>query len=81
MTHLSGTYGFVRILSPRWSPDGRYIAFWLETADKADAVPDDAYARLVIYNMETKEVIDLCISNGLPGSGTVDLPVWSPDST
>jgi hypothetical protein len=79
LTHLSNTYGFVRVISPRWSPDGRYIAFWLVTIEKADSKPDDAYPRLVIFDMVAKEVIDLCISNGLPGY-SVDLPVWSPNS-
>jgi len=52
------------IMAPNWSPDGHYIAFWLNGS-------------LAIFDMATKKVTDYCIFGSSP---TPAVPNWSPDS-
>lgn len=60
-----------------WSPDGRYIAFWLEALDKDNA----GHAILTIMNTITGETTDTGILAGHVEAGLFDayVPVWSPD--
>jgi hypothetical protein len=62
-----------------WSPDGRYLAFWLES-DRDSSVQDT----LAILDMDTGKVTDTCISAGYIGKGDWELPdiyriFWYPD--
>jgi len=50
-----------------WSPDGRYIAFW---------VIRDAMGYLMLYDVENGRVVDYCLEDVERGNS----PVWSPDS-
>ena len=52
-------------VSPRWSPDGRFIAF---------AAPRDGYFNLGLYEPATGRVTWLT-----EGPGDKDLPAWSPN--
>jgi Tol biopolymer transport system component len=54
-----------QVNSPSWSPDGYHIAFW-----NADS--------LMVYDRQTGQVLDLCISDG--GSPNPASPLWSPNS-
>lgn len=51
---------------PTWSPDGRYIAFWLENS-------------LAVFDSITKKVTDYCVFVDEPGVLPSHL-YWSPDS-
>ncbi len=62
-----------------WSPDGRYLAFWL-VEDKDTSFP----GTLALLDTETGNVTDTCISAGLMELGTPGnyfrlSPIWSPD--
>lgn len=52
------------IVAPTWSPDGHYVAFWLEGS-------------LAVLDMATNKVTDYCIFGSSP---TPAAPAWSPDS-
>lgn len=71
-TNLSTFYISSRINTLRWSPDGQYLAFWLQNpALREDTVP----YRLHILNLETGRLVDTCFPGGVGGP-----LVWSPDS-
>jgi len=63
-----------RIRQFRWSPDGRFIAFWLaiSSGDKWDE-------RLAILDLDNQGVVDYCISGFGTGGGSAP-PIWSPSS-
>jgi hypothetical protein len=52
-----------------WSPDNRYIAFWITYIN-----PGDIEWEIAIVNVETGEITDYCIT------GYEVTPIWSPDS-
>ena len=66
LTHIQEEAGLERgvIDHPTWSPDGRYIAFWLENS-------------LAVFDTVAEKVIDYCLpsSNAMSSS-----PYWSLDS-
>lgn len=79
LTHLSAYFEAVHITSYSWSPDGRYVAFWMV------AGPGDFHdERLSVLDVVTGRVTDLCIYGnfgGPPHIGEISLPpVWSPNS-
>ena len=55
-----------------WSPDERYIAFWLKINQK------DSERELAILELATGNVTSLCLSGG-DGGDVPNPPVWSPD--
>ncbi len=62
-----------------WSPDGRFLAFWLEVYSNSSLT-----AKLAILDTYSGEVTDTCISAGIMELGTPDLPyyyapLWSTD--
>ena len=62
-----------------WSPDGRYLAFWLETFQNSTI-----QGTLAVLDTETGKVINTCISAGFEDKGAPVLdskfvPIWSPD--
>lgn len=57
-----------------WSPDGRYVAFWLTT--NTEKTPN---ARLAVLNTQTRIVTDYCLT-GLSSSGLgISNIVWAPN--
>ena len=67
-TELSDYFSYARIYSSSWSPDENLIAFELVTNQNAER-------KLLILNMSTLDIIDLCLS---PQPFTP--MIWSPDS-
>lgn len=63
---------FQFVSNPTFSPDGRYIAFIVSTADKAD---NTYKANIHLYDMEAKKVIKL--TNG----GDAKSYTWTPENT
>jgi WD40 repeat protein len=70
-----------RYLSDRysWSPDGRYLAFWLESVQ--NSAIRGAFA---VLDTGTGQVTDTCIpagfiEKGIPSLPVMYVPVWSPD--
>jgi len=62
-----------------WSPDGRYLAFWLESVQNSPI-----QATFALLDTLTGQVSDTCISAGFveSGAGLYPLflqPIWSPD--
>ncbi len=81
LTHFSAEYGFVSINHFRWSPDGRYLAFWYEAAINPDHTPAELIQQLAVYDFTTQETIDYCLPFGIARySLSGARPVWSPDS-
>ena len=79
LTHFSAVYGFVRIYRYQQSPDGRYIAFWLQVDEDKEKSSNDVSQRLVVLDTVTEDVIDYCIS--ISGQNIIrSSPVWSPNS-
>lgn len=54
-----------------WSPDGKRIAFWLDT------IRDEIPAEFAIYDLELKDSIFYCIQSDIFSRG-FPVPVWSP---
>lgn len=71
LTHFRSIYQDLEIDGISLSPDKRYLAFWLILSES----PIDE--KLILLNMETKEIIDLCIPSAEKYAGN---PIWSPDS-
>ena len=78
LTHFGDEYRFVRIREYRWSPDGRYIAFWFQT-NIDDNPPDGEIYRLGIIDTTTSTFIDPCLI-GANKDKSAFLPIWSPNS-
>jgi DNA-binding beta-propeller fold protein YncE len=62
-----------------WSPDGRYLSFWLEKITKSTSETNSA--NLAIYDLVTGSITDTCILFGsFQGSlSFFQAPIWSPD--
>ncbi len=79
LTHLADHYGKNLLISSsgiRWSPNGRYIAFWFIYAEPQ--------WELAVYDTTTKKTTDYCIPNLYSSSlnfRPLPPPVWSPDGT
>lgn len=70
LTHFSDDLTHqVRLERLSWSPNGRYISFWM--------LIDEDWFHLVVLDTVTQHVIDYCILDG----GAAFPAVWSPDST
>jgi DNA-binding beta-propeller fold protein YncE len=80
LTHLNSAYGFVEISNPRWSPDGRHVAFWLQTSNSTDQSREKIPEQLVILDTMTQAIIDYCVTANDPYGATGGWPpLWSPD--
>jgi hypothetical protein len=60
-----------RFSSYSWSPDGRYIAFWI-------TIDEDPVERLAVLDVSTHSVVNYCVP-GLKPLGAYP-PIWSSDS-
>ncbi len=69
LTDLSSLYNSVYIGPFSWSPDGHYIAFWLD----AENDDDDFDPKLALLDIKRNEIVNYCL-----GEGGMK-PVWSPD--
>jgi Tol biopolymer transport system component len=65
LTHLGDFYDEWKIYRYTWSPDGKYIAFWLNY-------------RLAVLDVVNQKVTDYCIVT--TNRDVPYLPLWSPDS-
>jgi hypothetical protein len=76
LTQLGNKYDLTRFYDMRWSPDGRYIAFWLRMSENRNDVIGDLPAYMMIIDTVTNEAENYCISSISP------YPLsWSPDGT
>jgi Tol biopolymer transport system component len=73
LTDFTSLYETVRFDFSSWSPDGRYVAFWVQT-EPNETVPGES---LAVWDSQTGQVTNYCIQGGW---GVVYAPVWSPDS-
>ena len=60
------------------SPDGNYFVFISYHEDQGDRHPAMKSVSLRLYDLNTKEIKNLCMFIG--GQGTINVPSWSPDS-
>jgi hypothetical protein len=66
-----------------WSPDARYVAFWLVEKPDKKGVDENLWKKtLAVLDIQTGQVTDYCIKEGFEYySSPYPEPVWSPDSS
>lgn len=69
LTHFGDSYANAEISSASLSPDGRYLAFWLDVKSS-----EGRNQQLAVMDLTTEITTDYCI----PG-GDAWPPIWSPD--
>lgn len=72
LTYLTNTFK-TQLHDYSWSPDGRYIAFWLKI--EPSQFNDE---RLAILDINTNTITNYCVP-GDPINGAATAPVWSLD--
>ena len=81
MTSFNQKYPFANVdTRPSWSPNGRYIAFWLKISNVTNANPDNLRQWLAITDTTTLDTQIYCLSPNKPPTSGGGI-VWSPDST
>lgn len=90
LTHLTSYYANTEIVNYSWSPNGRYVAFWLSA--KPDTYPYlrqglETEFRIVVLDLISLQSTNYCIPGGpklTETSSTIayppNTPIWSPDS-
>lgn len=73
LTYFSENNQIVEIGNYSWSPDDRYLAFWIWAMTEDYSAGD----HLAVLDLHTMEVVDYCILGNSGGFGSS--PVWSPD--
>ena len=79
-TDLEAHLGHALIWGLEWSPDGRWIAFWLEDKlpQRLDDPPLGTNKHLAVLDTSAMITTDYCI----PGTSDANSPlIWSPTST
>lgn len=74
------SYEETRLASTSWSPDGRYLAAWLDLA----SLRKKSEVELVVLDTLSRQITDYCIQIKYAGEGYSDAPpepIWSPDGT
>ena len=81
MTNVNQKYPFASVSNrPFWSPNGRYIAFWLKISNIPNPNSDKLPQWLAITDTTTLDMQIYCLSPNKPPTGGGGI-VWSPDST
>lgn len=79
-TNLTTYYPTTYIQSYSWAPDGRRIAFWLNT--EMQPLQDQYFGKqsLAPLNLDTGEVINHCVVGNTDTSRSqfIGAPIWSP---
>lgn len=58
----------------KWSPDGRYLAFWIGNTSKKNNILQSF--EFVIYDTKSNEIVNTCITS----EGSTGGVFWSPDT-
>ena len=74
LTYLTNYYRQVSISHLVWSPNGKYVAFWL-----ADELSEQRLQEVAVLDIETGKVVNYCITEG-ETQHDANAPIWSPDS-
>ncbi len=75
LTHFANYVPHGEIHQFSWSPDSRYIAFWMTLEPSKDPIE-----RLAVLDVETQEIINYCIPGVMfdPNQNATP-PIWSPE--
>ena len=77
LTNLTTHYGQLLTISPSglsWSPDSRYLAFWIIFPAAASTG-----WQLAVYDTLSQKTTDYCISSLTTSFQPLRAPIWSPD--
>ncbi len=75
LTYLAEYYRYSHILSYEWSPDGQYIAFWLETDEKTRGK-----VQLSVLDTMNSMVVNYCVLGTYKQTNVPPPIFWSPTS-
>jgi len=78
LTDLNQRFPFANIENPVWSPDSRYIAFWLKISNAANPNTDELRQWLAVVDTTTLDTKIYCLANGV-SSRLAYRVVWSPN--
>lgn len=86
LTFFNTIYGAVRINASQrdslaWSPDGRYIAFWLTELLGPDPETDLSASMIHLVDTQTGEVRRYCAFSTTENTPYIAPLIWSPDSS
>jgi WD40 repeat protein len=73
LSHYNQIYQFANVTSPAWSPDNRYIAFWLRTGD------DKVDIRNLQQWLAILDTSTLKTTTYRSSFDALSAPLWSPD--
>lgn len=81
LTNLTAYSPRTYIQSYSWSPDGRYVAFWLNIEVPPDHNQQFGQQNLAVLDTYTLQVTNYCLSGDFSTSRArlVSAPIWSPD--
>lgn len=85
LTYLTNQFEKVHISEYAWSPDGKRIAFWLNTTAD-DPMLEGTQSELAVLDIESGEITRLCIEGiSAPMRHEIQMthtqPVWSPNGS
>lgn len=73
ITHFTDKYSGVQVGNASWSPNGRYISFWVRLLDSE-------YEELAVFDLDATVVISYCVPGFNNLIGNSPKPIWSPDN-
>ncbi|GAB4571446.1 MAG: hypothetical protein Kow0077_08090 [Anaerolineae bacterium] len=86
LTNLTGAYGAVRVTGEQdahalsWSPDGRYLAFWVLEIIGPDPAANVGHAVIHVLDTQTGKTVVYCgFASQATGEPRLPALVWSPD--